>query len=216
MYSNPFRFPISSLGSPNIPSQEGWEGALAKYTANAWTSTRQILKLYNHFFSIIYFVTKAIYSFLHLAFNILHQPPIRSPTRAYITIIIVVRCDWFPAQASSRYTIRSMRYTKQKSTDCDNVRSCQSAKYAPVELVYSLDIFGCQWHARQANQRGSETTRSNQGLLWERNQGDYQSCRARPGLIWHGLLPSVHAAQFQVKDVDSTIGCTKGQWSIAV
>ncbi len=65
IYSNPCRFPISSLGLPNIPSQEGWEGALAKYTANGWTSTRQILESYNHFFLIKYFITKAIYSFLH-------------------------------------------------------------------------------------------------------------------------------------------------------
>ncbi len=28
--------------------------------------------------------------------------------------------------------------------------------------------------------------------------------------------PSIHAAQFQVKDFDSTLGCTEGQWSIAV
>ncbi len=45
IYSNPFRFLISSLGLPNIPSQESWEGALAKYTADAWTSTRQNLEL---------------------------------------------------------------------------------------------------------------------------------------------------------------------------
>ncbi len=39
-------------------------------------------------FSLIYikyFVTKAIYSFLYLASNILYQPPIRSPTRAYFS-----------------------------------------------------------------------------------------------------------------------------------
>ncbi len=41
IYSNPFRFPISSLGSPNFPSQKSWEGALAKYTANTQTSIRQ-------------------------------------------------------------------------------------------------------------------------------------------------------------------------------
>ena len=41
IYSNPFRFPISSLGRPNFPSQKSWEGALAKYTTDAWTSTRQ-------------------------------------------------------------------------------------------------------------------------------------------------------------------------------
>ncbi len=34
-----------------------------------------------------------IYSFLYLAFNILYQPRIRSPTRAYFTIIIVFCCD---------------------------------------------------------------------------------------------------------------------------
>jgi hypothetical protein len=34
IYSNPFRFPISSSGSPNFPSQKSCEGALAKYTAN--------------------------------------------------------------------------------------------------------------------------------------------------------------------------------------
>ncbi len=83
IYSNPFRFPISSLVLPNIPSQEGWEGGLVKYTADTWTSTRQILESYNHFFLIKYFITKAIYSFLHLAFSILHQPPTRSPTRVY-------------------------------------------------------------------------------------------------------------------------------------
>ncbi len=35
IHSNPFRFPISSLGLPNIPFQEVREGALAKYTADA-------------------------------------------------------------------------------------------------------------------------------------------------------------------------------------
>ncbi len=35
IYSNPFRFLISSLDLPNIPSQESREGALAKYTASA-------------------------------------------------------------------------------------------------------------------------------------------------------------------------------------
>jgi hypothetical protein len=35
IYSNPFRFLISSLGSPNFPSQKSWKGALVKYTANA-------------------------------------------------------------------------------------------------------------------------------------------------------------------------------------
>ncbi len=49
-YSNPFRFLISSFGLPNIPSQEGWEGALGKYTADAWALTRQILELYTNFF----------------------------------------------------------------------------------------------------------------------------------------------------------------------
>jgi hypothetical protein len=29
-------------------------------------------------------------------------------------------------------------------------------------------------------------------------------------LIWGGVLPSVHASRFQVKDFDSTIGYTKG------
>jgi hypothetical protein len=41
IYSNPFRFPISSLGLPNFPSEKSLEGALAKYTANNQTSTRQ-------------------------------------------------------------------------------------------------------------------------------------------------------------------------------
>ncbi len=41
IYSNPFRFPISSLGSPNFSSQKSWEEVLAKYTAGAWTLTRQ-------------------------------------------------------------------------------------------------------------------------------------------------------------------------------
>ncbi len=27
---------------------------------------------------------------------------------------------------------------------------------APVQLVYLMDVFGCQWHARQTNWRGSE------------------------------------------------------------
>ncbi len=44
IYSNPLRFPISSLGLPNFPSQKSWEGALAKYTADAWTSIRQNLE----------------------------------------------------------------------------------------------------------------------------------------------------------------------------
>ena len=79
-----------------------------------------------------------------------------------------------------------------------------------------MDIVGCQRHARQTNQRGSETTQLNQGLLQERNQGDYRSCLAQPGSIWRGVLPSIHAAQFQVKDFDSTIGFAEGQWSIAV
>ena len=39
---------------------------------------------------------------------------------------------------------------------------------------------------------------------------------AQPGLIWCGVLSSVHASQFQVKDFDLTIGYSKGQWSIAV
>ncbi len=56
------------------------------------------------------------------------------------------------------------------SKDCDDVRSYQGTKYAPVQLVYSMDVFGCQWHARQTNWRGSETTQSNQGLLWERTK----------------------------------------------
>ncbi len=30
IYSNPFMFPISSLGLPYFPSQKSWEGALAK------------------------------------------------------------------------------------------------------------------------------------------------------------------------------------------
>jgi hypothetical protein len=30
IYSNPVRFPISSLGLLNFPSQKSWEGALAK------------------------------------------------------------------------------------------------------------------------------------------------------------------------------------------
>jgi hypothetical protein len=37
IYSNPFRFPIASLGSPNIPSRKSREGALAKYIADAQT-----------------------------------------------------------------------------------------------------------------------------------------------------------------------------------
>jgi hypothetical protein len=41
IYSNPLRFPISSLGSPNFPSEKSLEGALAKYTANDQTLTRQ-------------------------------------------------------------------------------------------------------------------------------------------------------------------------------
>ncbi len=41
IYSNPFRFLISSLGLLNFPSQESWEGALAKYTTDNRTSTRQ-------------------------------------------------------------------------------------------------------------------------------------------------------------------------------
>jgi hypothetical protein len=32
MYSNPLRFPISSLGLPNFPSQKSCKGVLAKYT----------------------------------------------------------------------------------------------------------------------------------------------------------------------------------------
>ena len=64
IYSNPFRFPISSLGLPNIPSQEGWEGALAKCTANARTLTRQIPESYNHFFllSILYYQSDLLFS----------------------------------------------------------------------------------------------------------------------------------------------------------
>jgi hypothetical protein len=34
IYSKPFRFPISSLGSPNVPSEKSLEGALAKYTTD--------------------------------------------------------------------------------------------------------------------------------------------------------------------------------------
>jgi hypothetical protein len=79
-----------------------------------------------------------------------------------------------------------------------------------------MDVIGCRWHARQTNRRGSEITQSNQGLLQEGNQGDYRSCCARPGLIWRGVLPSIHAAQFQVKDFDSTIGFAEGQWLIAL
>ncbi len=56
IYSHPFKFPISSLGLPNIPSYEGWEGALAKYPAGIWTLTRQILESYltivNLFFTL--------------------------------------------------------------------------------------------------------------------------------------------------------------------
>jgi hypothetical protein len=40
------------------------------------------------------------------------------------------------------------------SQDHDDVRSYQGTKYAPVQLVYLMDIFGCQWHARQINRRG--------------------------------------------------------------
>jgi hypothetical protein len=40
------------------------------------------------------------------------------------------------------------------SQDRDNVRSDKGAEYAPVQLVYSLDVFGCQWHARQSDQKG--------------------------------------------------------------
>ncbi len=46
-----FFWELGSVAS-NIPSQEGWEGALAKYTADAWTSTRQILESYYHYFLI--------------------------------------------------------------------------------------------------------------------------------------------------------------------
>jgi hypothetical protein len=38
---NPYRFPISSLGLPDFPSEKSLEGALAKYTADDRTSTRQ-------------------------------------------------------------------------------------------------------------------------------------------------------------------------------
>ena len=41
IHSNSFRFPISSLGLPNFPPEKSLEGALAKYTANDQTSTRQ-------------------------------------------------------------------------------------------------------------------------------------------------------------------------------
>ncbi len=72
---------------------------------------------------------------------------------------------------------------RQKSTDCDDVRSCQSAEYTPVQLVYLLDVFGCRWHTRQANRGGSEATQSNQDLLQEKLQrlelqGDHRSSSA--------------------------------------
>ncbi len=41
IYSNAFRFLISSLGLPDFTSQKSWEGALAKYTTDARTLTRQ-------------------------------------------------------------------------------------------------------------------------------------------------------------------------------
>jgi hypothetical protein len=41
LYSNQLRFPISSLGLPNFPSEKSLDGALAKYTANDQTLTRQ-------------------------------------------------------------------------------------------------------------------------------------------------------------------------------
>ncbi len=44
-YSNPFRFPISSLGLPNFSSQKSWEGALEKYTADTQTLIRQNTEL---------------------------------------------------------------------------------------------------------------------------------------------------------------------------
>ncbi len=44
------------------------------------------------------------------------------------------------------------------SQDCDDVRSDQGTEYAPVQLVYLLNIFGCQWHARQSDQRRLETS----------------------------------------------------------
>ncbi len=90
------------------------------------------------------------------------------------------------------------------------------AQTRPAQLIYSLDIFECQWHARQTNWRGSETTQLNQDLLQERSQGDHRSCCARTGSIWHRVLLSIHAYQFQVIDFDSTIRYAKGQWSIAV
>ncbi len=110
---------------------------------------------------------------------------------------------------------RSTREKTKTNQDCDYVKSDQGTEYAPVQLVYSLDVFGCQWHARKSYQRRLEPDRIK--ISFKKGAKEVSGHVAPDQAqfsIEYFLVYTL--TRFQVNDFDSTFGYSEGRWSITV
>ncbi len=143
-------------------------------------------------------------TYLHCFLNTFQQP-ICSSTRAPVTTLIALCWGDIPAW-SSRYTIKIHAWNKAWQAKIVTMSDLIKAQNTP-----QFDWYTC-WTSLGAN--GMPDNLIEKGpkqpgcikISFKKGAKEITRRCTWPGMIWHGVLPQVHAPWFQVKVFDLTLG----------